>query len=104
MPLAGDIEGGIFCCHGGIGTILQVQQIESLPRGTNALETKAQCGTLLYDLLWSDPSESDYILGNPVNKHRASVFYGPDRVKAFLKENQIGGRKPEFSDPDPKVA
>jgi len=91
MPLAADIEGGIFCCHGGIGTITNVQQIHDLPRGTNALETKAQCGTLLYDLLWSDPTESDYILGNPPNKHRASVFYGPDRVKAFLKENQIGG-------------
>lgn len=91
MPLAADIEGGIFCCHGGIGTITQVRQIEELPRGTSALESKPLCGNLLYDLLWSDPTESDYILGNPPNVHRASVFYGPDRVRAFLKNNQIGG-------------
>jgi len=91
MPLAADIEGGIFCCHGGIGTILDVSEIMALPRGTNALATKKECGNKLYDLLWSDPTESDYILGNPVNRHRASVFYGPDRVKQFLKQNQIGG-------------
>jgi len=91
MPLAADINGSIFCCHGGIGTITTVQQIADLPRGTSALESKAICGDLLYDLLWSDPTESDHITGCPPNPHRASVFYGPDRVKAFLQDNHIGG-------------
>jgi len=74
---------GHIDCHAAI--------CESVTAGTSALESKAICGDLLYDLLWSDPTESDHITGCPPNPHRASVFYGPDRVKAFLQDNHIGG-------------
>lgn len=47
------------------------------------------------DLLWSDPTDSDNILGTMVNDVRDPeglgyiVKFGPDRVEEFLKDNNL---------------
>lgn len=47
------------------------------------------------DILWSDPTENDSVLGVMPNENRDLlktgniVKYGPDRVKSFLKDNNL---------------
>eukprot|EP01043_Picozoa_sp_COSAG02_P009566 COSAG02_NODE_327_length_24561_cov_92.867754_5_plen_789_part_00 len=46
---------------------------------------------LLMDILWSDPSANDTVLGVAPNLVRggATLTYGPDRVRRFCNQNQI---------------
>eukprot|EP00656_Telonema_subtile_P020074 TRINITY_DN21245_c0_g1_i3.p1 TRINITY_DN21245_c0_g1~~TRINITY_DN21245_c0_g1_i3.p1 ORF type:complete len:882 (+),score=225.94 TRINITY_DN21245_c0_g1_i3:78-2723(+) len=90
LPVAASIEGAIFCVHGGPGRLESLAEVESLPRGTTNVESKAVVGEMLNDLLWSDPTEHDSIEGIVPNPQRGSVYYGPDIVKEFLRRNNFG--------------
>eukprot|EP00250_Pteridium_aquilinum_P013389 c21313_g1_i2 orf=756-3668(+) len=87
LPLAALIEQRIICMHGGIGrSINYVSQIESLQRPTSM-----DAGSVvLMDLLWSDPTENDSVEGlRPNARGPGLVTFGPDRVIAFCKNNNL---------------
>lgn len=61
--------------------------------GSGALD-RAQADPLqhlLMDILWSDPSANDDVLGVAKNLQRggATLTYGPDRVRRFCSRNQV---------------
>ncbi|UKK02679.2 serine/threonine protein phosphatase [Theileria orientalis] len=97
MPLGAVIEGRILCVHGGIGkTVETVDDIRGLKRPISVLpipETRED--QLLLDLLWSDPTDNDSMLGTVPNDTRDPekagfiVKFGPDRVLNFLTNNDL---------------
>ncbi|KAK3245263.1 Serine/threonine-protein phosphatase bsl2 [Cymbomonas tetramitiformis] len=87
LPLAALIERKILCMHGGIGrSIESVREIEALQRPLT-METG---GITLMDLLWSDPTESDFVEGvHPNARGPGLVSFGPDRVHSFCEANDL---------------
>jgi len=87
LPLAALIEGKILCMHGGIGRCINtISQIEQLQRPI----TMEEGGPVLMDLLWSDPTTNDSVVGvQPSPRGPGLVTFGPDRVKDFCKNNQL---------------
>lgn len=87
LPLAALIEQRIICMHGGIGRSINfVSQIESLRRPL----TMDAGSIVLMDLLWSDPTENDSVEGlHPNARGPGLVTFGPDRVLAFCKNNDL---------------
>ncbi|KAH6557496.1 hypothetical protein KP509_1Z111100 [Ceratopteris richardii] len=87
LPLAALVENKIICMHGGIGrSINYVSQIENLQRPISM-----HAGSVvLMDLLWSDPTENDGVEGlRPNPRGPGLVTFGPDRVIAFCKNNNL---------------
>ena len=83
------INNCILGVHGGIGReVSSPRQISEMQRPLRMGGAHAQ---LLLDLLWSDPTSSDAVMGVHTNEERGSpvVVYGPDRVKSFLKQNGL---------------
>ncbi|SBS86397.1 protein phosphatase containing kelch-like domains, putative [Plasmodium ovale] len=97
LPIGAIVEEKILCVHGGIGksihTISDISQlrrpliVSQVPQNIN--EQKVT------DLLWSDPTDNDSILGTIPNDIRDPdgtghiVKYGPDRVHKFLEDNDL---------------
>ena len=56
-----------------------------------ALYVSHRHAELLLDLLWSDPTASDDVLGVHTNEERGApvVCFGPDRVHSFLRDNGL---------------
>ena len=103
MPLGAVIldkqtQNRILCIHGGIGnSIVRLEDIDKIQRPLrvnlgNITDTVQQ---MCMDILWSDPTANDEILGMQVNtvrdpqKQNNIMCYGPDIVDKFLKQNQI---------------
>eukprot|EP00012_Vannella_robusta_P011213 CAMPEP_0206200006 /NCGR_PEP_ID=MMETSP0166-20121206/10610_1 /ASSEMBLY_ACC=CAM_ASM_000260 /TAXON_ID=95228 /ORGANISM="Vannella robusta, Strain DIVA3 518/3/11/1/6" /LENGTH=547 /DNA_ID=CAMNT_0053618237 /DNA_START=48 /DNA_END=1689 /DNA_ORIENTATION=+ len=87
LPLAGVIGERILCVHGGIGGTLEtIGQLDSITKPIVDIGSSA----LLTDLLWSDPAETDEILGVHANpRGKSIVSFGSDRVKRFCEQNDI---------------
>ncbi|CRG94858.1 protein phosphatase containing kelch-like domains, putative [Plasmodium gallinaceum] len=97
LPIGAIVEEKILCVHGGIGkSIHQISDISQLRRPLvvsqvpqNIYEQKVT------DLLWSDPTDNDSILGTIPNDIRDPdgtghiVKFGPDRVHKFLEDNDL---------------
>ncbi|ANQ10080.1 Serine/threonine-protein phosphatase [Plasmodium coatneyi] len=97
LPIGAIVEEKILCVHGGIGksihTISDISQlrrplvVSQVPQNLN--EQKVT------DLLWSDPTDNDSVLGTIPNDIRDPdgtghiVKYGPDRVHKFLEDNDL---------------
>lgn len=103
MPLGAVIaekstQNRILCIHGGIGnSIAKLEDIDKIQRPLrvnlgNITDTVQQ---MCMDILWSDPTASDEVLGMQQNTIRDPtrvnniMCYGPDIVDRFLKQNQI---------------
>ena len=89
LPMGALINNCILGVHGGIGReVSSPRQISEMQRPLRMGGAHAQ---LLLDLLWSDPTSSDAVMGVHTNEERGSpvVVYGPDRVKSFLKQNGL---------------
>lgn len=101
MPLGAVIldkqtQNRILCIHGGIGnSIVRLEDIDKIQRPLrvnlgNITDTVQQ---MCMDILWSDPTANDEILGMQVNtvrdpqKQNNIMCYGPDIVDKFLKQN-----------------
>ena len=92
LPLSAVIDDRILCIHGGLGGSLKsLDQLRSLRRPFNI---DAQCydeqTNLLYDILWSDPTEADDVNGvRPNARGEGVVRFGPDRVQDFCRTNHL---------------
>lgn len=97
LPLGALIEEKILCVHGGIGgTIKTIQDIAEIKRPLKVSAIPSTPTELkVTDLLWSDPTENDSVLGVVPNDMRDPersghiVKFGPDRVLEFINTNHI---------------
>jgi diadenosine tetraphosphatase ApaH/serine/threonine PP2A family protein phosphatase len=87
MPLAALIEGRVLCVHGGIGESLStIGDIEAIARPLR----EPQLHALALDLLWSDPSDNDGVMGCHANNRGGNTTtFGPDRVAGFCERNDL---------------
>eukprot|EP00658_Telonema_sp_P-2_P032746 TRINITY_DN24169_c0_g1_i2.p1 TRINITY_DN24169_c0_g1~~TRINITY_DN24169_c0_g1_i2.p1 ORF type:complete len:778 (-),score=155.46 TRINITY_DN24169_c0_g1_i2:429-2762(-) len=86
MPPAAIIDRQILAVHGGIGThVSTLANILEAPRGRSCMDS----GSVMIDLLWSDPTEHDGIEGGHDSPRGVSSAFGPDRVKEFLDRNEL---------------
>eukprot|EP00041_Stephanoeca_diplocostata_P015666 m.299673 g.299673 ORF g.299673 m.299673 type:complete len:887 (+) comp20117_c0_seq2:448-3108(+) len=90
LPVAALLENKILCVHGGIGaTFEKVEQLVDIPRPL-PYPVRGQHAQLMRDVLWSDPTANDEVLGLRCNlRGEDMVEFGPDRVLAFLERNQL---------------
>jgi diadenosine tetraphosphatase ApaH/serine/threonine PP2A family protein phosphatase len=73
LPMGALVNSVILGVHGGIGKYVESpQQIAELPRPLRMGGPHAQ---LLMDLLWSDPTSSDEVLGVHVNHERTPALH-----------------------------
>eukprot|EP00744_Colponema_vietnamica_P001005 GILI01001724.1.p1 GENE.GILI01001724.1~~GILI01001724.1.p1 ORF type:complete len:759 (+),score=208.95 GILI01001724.1:203-2479(+) len=97
LPLGAVIEDRVLCVHGGIGcTLRKVEELERIQRPLvvrqDVQSTEHQ---IVIDVLWSDPTDNDGVMGitdNPMRDPSKSgniVKFGPDRVKEFLDNNDL---------------
>lgn len=92
LPLSAVIDGSILCLHGGLGgSLTSLEQLRSMPRPF-LIDPKChdEHTNLIYDILWSDPTESDDVTGvRPNARGEGVVRFGPDRVRGFCQANQL---------------
>lgn len=92
LPVSAIIDESILCIHGGLGGSLKsLDQLRSLRR---PFHIDAQCydeqTNLLFDILWSDPTEADDVNGvRPNARGEGVVRFGPDRVQDFCRTNHL---------------
>ena len=91
LPLAGLIGEEIFCCHGGIGgNVSSLDSIRAIPKPIVVSELTGPAQLIVRDLLWSDPTTSDCVVGIHANSRGPDVTtFGPDRVRDFCISNNI---------------
>jgi serine/threonine-protein phosphatase PP1 catalytic subunit len=78
LPVAGIIDGKIFCVHGGLSPHLEtLDDIRNMERPQEVRDEGLIC-----DLLWSDP-DPDIEEWGP-NERGTSVCFGSVQVRAFL--------------------
>jgi protein phosphatase len=89
LPMGALINGCILGVHGGIGR--EVQSPRQISEMQRPLRMGGEYAQLLLDLLWSDPTSHDDVMGVHTNVERGSpvVVYGPDRVRSFLEQNGL---------------
>ena len=94
LPLAAVIQDRILCIHSGIGTTVRsLEEIDSLQRPIEiAHEPTKREHQIVLDAVWSDPSQDE---NNELSQTKIAygvknaVKFGPDRLKDFLKENNL---------------
>ena len=92
LPLAARVEGKILVLHGGLGaTLTRVEQLQAVPRPIyDGRSDEEPLGQLLRDVLWSDPTASDTVMGLHDSPRGAGIaLFGPDRVRAFCRDNGV---------------
>jgi len=87
LPLAAILYGQFFCVHGGLS--------ENLNNADELADVTLPCvvppqGTLINDILWSDPDMNDEVKYYKPNPKRAAMF-GSDAVREFLEKNDLRG-------------
>ena len=82
-PILARIKQKILCVHGGLSPELRtVEDIKNIQR-----PLQIQCGTMVCDLLWSDPGKWN---GWKLNTIRGmSYYFGEDIVDEFMKRNDL---------------
>lgn len=88
LPISALINQRILCLHGGIGGAIEsIEQINKIPKPIVDTANSRE----VIDILWSDPAESDKIVGVHANHQRGKsiVSFGSDRVRNFCEKNQI---------------
>ncbi|CAD2100999.1 protein phosphatase containing kelch-like domains, putative [Plasmodium vinckei lentum] len=97
IPIGALVEEKILCVHGGIGkSIHTISDISQLKRPLTVSQVPQNLNEQkVTDLLWSDPTDNDSVLGTIPNDIRDPdgtghiVKYGPDRVHKFLEDNDL---------------
>ena len=88
LPVAALVDDCVLCVHGGIGeSLVSLKQLRALPRPVKIDLSKK---SVLNEVLWSDPTDSDERLGvHPNVRGPNTVSYGPDRVRDFCEANNL---------------
>ncbi|RKO90100.1 minor serine/threonine-protein phosphatase PP2A-1 catalytic subunit [Blyttiomyces helicus] len=82
LPLAGLVDGKIFCLHGGLSPSIQtLDEVRSLDR----FQEPPHDGPMS-DLLWSDPDERE---GWHISPRGAGYYFGPDVSEEFMHTNGL---------------
>ncbi|CRH01263.1 protein phosphatase containing kelch-like domains, putative [Plasmodium relictum] len=97
LPIGAIVEEKILCIHGGIGkSIHKISDISQLRRPLIVSQVPQNLNEQkVTDLLWSDPTDNDSVLGTIPNDIRDPdgtghiVKFGPDRVHKFLEDNDL---------------
>lgn len=97
LPVGALIENKIICIHGGIGgSINTLADIADLRRPLSVSQMpRNDLEQRVTDLLWSDPTDNDSVVGVIPNLVRdqdgtGRIYkFGPDRVEEFLKTNNL---------------
>lgn len=83
LPLATIIERKVFVVHGGLSwDLFTIDELQRIDRFVENPES----GSLLEDILWSDPQISN---GKAYNDRGAGCTFGPDVCAEFLGTNQL---------------
>lgn len=83
LPLAHVLNNKIFVVHGGLSW--QDFKVEDL-NNVNRFIVDPVYGTLMSDLLWSDPDQN---LGRAESRRGTGCHFGPDIVQKFLAANNL---------------
>lgn len=83
LPLAHVVQDQLFIVHGGLG--FEPHSIADLQKINRFVHSPLK-GTLLVDLLWSDPG---MLGGAQPNRRGAGACFGQDIVEAFLQKNDL---------------
>ena len=88
LPIAAVVDDTVLCVHGGIGESVQsLKQLRAIARPAHVDLSKR---SVLNEVLWSDPTDSDQLVGcHPNARGPNTVSYGPDRVKDFCDANGL---------------
>ncbi|KAA6393476.1 MAG: putative Serine/threonine protein phosphatase PP1 isozyme 7 [Streblomastix strix] len=97
MPLAAVVNGCVFCVHGGVGSNLKLEEIQSLKReqsitdGTKPLKDEkfAEYGGITATMLWSDPNEQRVLGMHKSERGPLGCSFGPDVTEEFCKSNRL---------------
>jgi len=92
LPLAATVGRRVFCVHGGPGkNVKAIADIAGLRRPLVAGCLNQADQDLLLDVLWSDPTAHDSVLGVHRNPARGpGIFnFGPDLVRGFCARNDV---------------
>ena len=95
LPISALVGGEILCIHGGIGdSINSLDDLRGIPKPIQVAceinERTTRQDRMVLDALWSDPTESDEVLGVHVSpRGKNTCRFGPDRVKEFNKRNSL---------------
>jgi len=82
LPLAGLVEGRVFCPHGGLSpTIQTIADVDDLDRRQEIPQEGSMC-----DLLWSDP---DDVQGFQLSPRGAGFSFGTDVSLEFTQRNGL---------------
>lgn len=84
LPLAAIVGDQVFCVHGGLSPLMNTPSaIQSITMPVLSYDTNH----LIADLVWSDPVSN--IKTYEQNSRGTGVFYGPDALSAFLRNNKL---------------
>jgi len=83
LPVGAVIKQAIFVVHGGVprseeATLQEIRETKDLPDPVE--------GTIVSDMLWSDPCDTNGIHPSPRN---IGVLFGPDVAASFLERNKL---------------
>ena len=86
MPVAGLVDGSIFCLHGGIGPSLKsLNQIDQLVRPLSEASEGIPC-----DLMWADPNSHSSVSDFIFNEERGiSYLFPKKKLNEFLRHNKL---------------
>jgi len=84
LPLSHVLNNKVFVVHGGLSW--QDFKVEDLNNSVNRFIVDPVYGTLMSDLLWSDPDQN---LGRAESRRGTGCHFGPDVVQKFLAANNL---------------
>jgi len=87
MPIAATLNHKYFCVHGGLSP--KLKDLDTL-REIKLPIRDPRIGTLVNDILWSDPCQTNEVTEFELNKNRGPVF-GKDAVTQFLSRTGLQG-------------
>ena len=77
LPVCAILNDRVFCCHGGIGQDLELEEIQTIQRPVNAMNDER-----LEELMWAEPGV-DVEHWTP-NADRGASYFGRDQLLDFL--------------------
>lgn len=85
MPLAAVVDNRILCVHGGLSpSISTINELKTPDRYQEPPHEGLMC-----DLMWSDPADTEDVMGWRISARGAGYIFGGDVVEKFNRENGL---------------